>query len=133
MNLKVVTRQDHDTEALATVLVDCAFQIHKAMGPGLLERVYEECFKCELTDRSISFECQKSIPLQYKTHKLDIDYKIDLLVDNKIVVELKSVDRMIDLHQAQIVSYMRLTGMPLGLLINFNVPLIKDGIKRIVL
>lgn len=124
---------DQKTEALATVLVDCAFQVHKAMRPGLLERIYEECFVCELKDRGINFERQKSIPLTYKNYDLEIDYKIDLIVEDDIVVELKSVEALNDLHKAQILSYMHLMNKRLGLLINFNVPLIKDGIKRIAL
>jgi GxxExxY protein len=133
MNLKVVSTMEEKTEALATVLVDCAFQVHKNMRPGLLERIYEECFVHELKDRGLSFERQKPIALKYKHHNLDLDYKIDLIVENEIVVELKSVEKLNDLHKAQILSYMHLMNKRLGLLINFNVPLIKDGIKRIAL
>ena len=133
MELKVVSSLDVETEKLATAIIDCAFQVHAAMGPGLLEKIYEECLICEFRDRNIRFERQKPILLNYKTHKLDLEYKLDLLVDDRIVVELKNVEQLSDLHKAQILSYMKLFNKRLGLLINFNAPLIKQGIKRVVL
>ena len=133
MRLYTQTRFNDNIESLATEIVDIAFQVHKTMRAGLLERVYEECFVCELKDRSIPFERQKLIPLQYKYHKIDIDYKLDLLVDDTIIIELKAVYKINDLHRAQLLSYMHLTDKKLGFLINFNVPLIKDGIQRIAL
>lgn len=133
MNLKVISTIDEATEKLASQIVDCAFQVHKNMRPGLFEKIYEECFVCELTDRNIRFERQKNVSLKYKTHDLNMDYKVDLVIDNKIIIEIKSVEKLIDLHRAQIMSYMHLLNVRLGFLINFNVPLIKDGIKRVVL
>ena len=133
MNLNVVSYLDQDTEQLAKAVVDCAFQVHSHMRPGLLEKIYEECFVCELKDRGIAFEKQKIIPLKYKHHDLNLDYRIDLLVENKVLIEIKSVERVMDIHRAQILSYMHLLNVRLGFLMNFNVPLIKDGIQRIVL
>ena len=111
-------------------IVDCAFQVHKTMGPGLLENIYEEAFICELKDRNINFEKQKNIPIQYKNHKLELNYRLDLLIEDSIIVELKSVDRLLPIHNAQILTYLKLMNLRLGYLINFNVPVIKEGIRR---
>ncbi len=118
-------------DALGKEIVHCAFTIHKEMGPGLLESIYEECFAIALSNRNISFETQKSIPLSFEGSALQNKYRLDLLVEDSIIIELKCVERLIPLHQAQILSYLKLTNKKLGYLINFNVPLIKDGIKRI--
>ena len=131
--LRVHSFQDSDTEALARQIVDCVFQVHTAMGPGLLEKIYEECVVCEFQDRGIAYEQQKPVLLNYKHHKINMEYKFDLLVANRIVVELKSAEKTIDLFKAQTLSYMKLLNVRLGLLINFNTPLIKDGITRLVL
>ena len=122
-----------DIERLSKEIVDSAFQVHKTMGPGLTERIYEDCFVCELRDRNIAFERQKPTKVQYKHHNISTEYRIDLLIEGKIIVELKTVEQVLPVHRAQVMSYMKLTRVPLGLLINFNVPLIKDGIKRIVI
>ncbi len=114
-------------------IVDSAFQVHKTLGPGLLESIYEEAFVCELIDRNIKFEIQKAIPVQYKTHKLNAAYRLDLIIEDSIVVELKCVEKILPLHEAQILTYMKLTNLRLGYLINFNVPVIKEGIKRKIL
>ncbi len=111
-------------------IVDAAFQVHTTLGPGLLESIYEECFVCELQDRALSFERQKPLSIRYKHHDIKAGYKLDLLVENKIIIELKCVDRLMPIHDAQILTYMKLMNVRLGYLINFNVPLIKDGIKR---
>lgn len=111
-------------------VVDSAFQVHSTLGPGLLENIYEECFTCELRDHGLSFERQKIIPIQYKNHGLDLNYRVDLLIENSIIVELKCVEKLLPLHDAQILTYMKLMNLRLGYLINFNVPVIKDGIKR---
>lgn len=111
-------------------VVDTAFQVHKTLGPGLLENIYEEAFCCELRDKSINFEQQKIIPIQYKNHKLNMNYRLDLLIENSIIVELKCIDRLTPVHDAQILTYLKLMDLRLGYLINFNVPIIKEGIKR---
>ena len=133
MGLRVATQLNNEIEQLGKEVVDCLFHVHKEMRPGLLENIYEECLCFELRDRNIQFERQKPIPLFYKKHKLNLDYRIDLLIENQIVIELKSVEKLIELHKAQLLSYMHLTDTRLGYLVNFNVPLIKDGIQRMVL
>jgi GxxExxY protein len=111
-------------------IVDCAFQVHKTMGAGFTENIYEAAFICELKEKNISFEAQKIIPIQYKHHNLDLTYRLDLLIENQIVVELKAIDNLLPVHEAQLINYLKITNNRLGYLINFNVPLIKDGIKR---
>ncbi|HEX9933612.1 MAG TPA: GxxExxY protein [bacterium] len=114
-------------------IVDSAFKVHQALGPGLLESVYEECLVYELGKRGLTVERQKEIPIQYDGETLSTRLKIDVLVENGIVIELKAVEAMLPLYQAQILTYLKLTGFRLGYLINFNVPLIKQGIQRFVL
>ena len=121
-----------ETEKLASELVDAAFKVHRALGPGLLETVYETCFCRELTLRAISFQRQVTVPIIYEGVTLDTGLRLDVVVANRIVVELKAVDKLIPLFDAQVLTYLKLTGLELGFLMNFNVSLIKHGIKRIV-
>ena len=121
-----------ETEKLASELVDAAFKVHRALGPGLLETVYETCFCQELTLRTIYFQRQVTVPIIYEGVTLDTGLRLDVVVADRIVVELKAVDKLIPLFDAQVLTYLKLTGLELGLLINFNVALIKHGIKRIV-
>jgi len=114
-------------------VLDCSFQVHSALGPGLLESAYVECLYYELTLIGLKVEKQKALPLVYKEVKLDAGYRIDLLVEDCIVVELKSVEALCDIHMAQILTYMKLSGCRLGLLANFNVLHFKDGFKRVIL
>lgn len=114
-------------------VLDCSFQVHTALGPGLLESAYEECLYYELLQSGLIVEKQKSLPLVYKDVKLDAGYRIDLLVENKVIVEIKSVDTLCDIHMAQILTYLKLSGSKLGLLANFNVRHLKDGIKRVIM
>jgi GxxExxY protein len=111
-------------------IIGAAIEVHKRLGPGLLESAYEECLCHELTVRNMNFERQKPIPLVYKEAKLDCGYRLDLLVEGRIVVELKSIDGLGPIHEAIILTYLKLSGHKLGLLINFNVSLLKDGIRR---
>ena len=111
-------------------IIGAAIEVHKQLGPGLLESAYEECLCHELALRKVNFERQKPIPLVYKEVKLDCGYRLDLLVEGRIVVELKSVDGLGPIHEAIVLTYLKLSGHKLGLLINFNVTLLKDGIKR---
>ncbi len=111
-------------------VIGAAIEVHKQLGPGLLESAYEECLCHELAIRHVNFERQKPIPLVYKEVKLDCGYRLDLLVEGRIDVELKAVDGLGPIHEAIILTYLKLSGHRLGLLINFNVPLLKDGIKR---
>jgi GxxExxY protein len=114
-------------------IIGAAIEVHKALGPGLLESAYEECLSRELYLRKIPFSRQKEIPIEYKGCKLDCGYRIDIIVYSKIVLELKAIDRIEPIHEAQLLTYLRLTELKVGLLINFNVPVLKDGIKRMVL
>jgi len=111
-------------------IIGAAIEVHRQLGPGLLESAYEECLCHELQIRKLNFERQKPIPLVSKDAKLDCGYRLDLLVEGRIVVELKSVDGLGPIHEAIVLTYLKLSGHHLGLLINFNVTLLKDGIKR---
>jgi GxxExxY protein len=122
-----------DTEEIFKTVLDCSFQVHTELGPGLLESAYEECLFYELTQSGLFVEKQKPLLLIYKEVKLSAGYRIDLLVENKVVVEVKSVEAVADIHLAQILTYMKLSGCHLGLLANFNVRHLKDGIKRVIL
>lgn len=117
---------------LSKIVLDSAFEVHRNLGPGLLESSYEECLYFELKQSGLYVEKQKALPLIYKDVKLDIGYRIDLLVANKLIVELKAIEFLNDVHLAQILTYLKLSGCKLGLLINFNVALLKTGIKRVV-
>jgi GxxExxY protein len=117
-------------ERIGTEVVDAAFHVHREMGPGLLESIYEICMLEELRNRDLLVERQVQFPLVYKGKELKKVFAIDLLVERKVVVELKAVEELHSIHEVQLVSYMKLTDIKLGYLINFNVPLIKNGIKR---
>jgi GxxExxY protein len=122
-----------DLEQTATAVLDAAFQIHRAIGPGLLESVYEACMCYELSQRGIPFKTQVALPVAYREVRLETGLRLDFLVADSLIVELKSVEKIIPIYEAQLLSYLKLSGMRLGLLINFNVSLLKDGIKRLVL
>jgi len=111
-------------------IIGCAIEVHKYLGPGLLESAYEECLFYELQNAGLKVERQKSVPIIYKEIKLDCGYRIDLLVENQIIIELKTVDILAPVHEAQILTYMKFANKNLGLLINFNVTILKNGIKR---
>ncbi len=117
---------------ISKIIFDSSLKVHKALGPGLLESSYEECLYYELKKYGLDVIKQKPLPLIYNEIKLEIGYRVDLLVENKVVIEVKSVDALGDIHLAQILTYLKLSGCKLGMLINFNVTLIKDGIKRVV-
>jgi GxxExxY protein len=116
---------------LSEKIIGCAIQVHKSLGPGLLESAYEECLFYELKQLGLFVEKQKPLPLIYKDVKLDIGYRLDLLVEKKVIVELKSVEALNDVHIAQMITYLKLSGCKLGLLLNFNVLRLVDGLKRI--
>ncbi len=119
-----------DIEVIGKEIVDASLRVHRELGPGLLEGAYEECFLFELKDRGLGVDQQKLLPVTYRGHRIDAGYRIDLLVENKIVIELKAVEQLIPLHDAQLLTYLRLSGCTLGYLINFNVTLLKNGLKR---
>lgn len=116
---------------LSEKIIGCAIQVHKSLGPGLLESAYEECLFYELKQLGLFVEKQKPLPLIYKDVKLDIGYRLDLLVEKKVIVELKSVEALNDVHIAQMITYLKLSGCKLGLLLNFNVLRLVDGLKKI--
>ncbi|HSD63952.1 MAG TPA: GxxExxY protein [Ignavibacteriaceae bacterium] len=118
---------------ISKIILDCAFKIHNTLGPGLLESVYKECLAYELNKNGLEVELEKPVPLVYENIKLDCGYRIDLLVDKKVIVELKVVDEFNEVHTAQILTYMRLSGCKLGMLLNFNTKLLRNGIKRLIL
>jgi GxxExxY protein len=113
-------------------LVDAAFQVHKALGPGLLESVYESCYAAELRHQQIGFARQVGIDITYGDVELESGLRLDFLVEDMIVVELKAVESQLPVHYSQLASYLRLANRPLGLLINFNVPLLREGVKRVI-
>lgn len=117
---------------LASIIIDCCYHIHVNLGPGLLESVYEEILFSELTEIGLKVERQKQLPVTWKNKKLDLGFRTDLIVENLVIVELKSVEAIHPVHPKQLLTYLKLTGLKLGLLINFNSPLIKTGITRIV-
>jgi GxxExxY protein len=121
-----------NTEEIFKKVLDCSFTIHTALGPGLLESAYEECLYYELVENNLKVEKQKPLPLIYKEIKLDAGYRVDLLVENKIIIEIKSVESLNDVHMAQVLTYLKLSRCKYGLLVNFNVRHLKDGIKRVV-
>jgi GxxExxY protein len=121
-----------DIEKIFKMILDCSFKVHTALGPGLLEKAYEKCLCYELLQSGLKVEKQKALPLVYREIKLDVGYRVDLFVENKIIVEIKSVESLADIHLAQILTYLKLSGCKLGLLANFNVRHLKDGIKRVI-
>ncbi|HXG08672.1 MAG TPA: GxxExxY protein [Gemmataceae bacterium] len=117
---------------LSEIIIGAAIAVHRELGPGLLESAYEACLEFELLDRGIKVERQKQQPVIYRGIKVDCGYRLDLLVEDLIILELKAVDQFHPIHEAQLISYLKLSGCKLGLLINFNVRVLKDGIKRLV-
>lgn len=118
---------------LSQKIIGAAIEVHQALGPGLLESIYEECMSLQMKEDGLSFERQKEIPVVYKGKKLDVTYKADFIVENKIILELKAVEKVLPIHEAQLLTYLKLAGLSLGLFMNFNSVLLKDGIKRMAL
>jgi GxxExxY protein len=117
---------------LSTMIIGAAIEVHKALGPGLLESSYEEGLCWEFSQQQIPFERQKPLPITYKGHSLNCGYRLDILVDNQIILEIKAVEAIEPVHKAQLLTYLKLSRYPMGLLLNFNVPLLRDGIVRLV-
>jgi len=129
-----MTRGDAVPEnALSEAIIGAGIEVHRHLGPGLLESAYEACLCRELKLRNIPFERQKPLPLTYKGESVDCGYRLDIVVGNLVIVEVKTVDQLLPIHEAQVLTYLRLTGLRLGLLLNFNVAVLKDGIGRIAL
>jgi GxxExxY protein len=129
-----MNRRGAETQSFKEIteqVIGACIEIHKQIGPGLLESAYEECLCYELSQRGIRFERQKPLPVKYKGVSLDCGYRLDLVVEGEIILELKTVESLLPIHEAQLLTYLKLSELTLGLLINFNVPVLKDGIKRI--
>ena len=122
-----------DVNKLTGQVIGAAIEVHKILGPGLLESAYEECLCHELELRGIPYERQSELPIEYKGVKLDCGYRLDVVVSSQLILELKACERLEPIHEAQLLTYLKLTGIKLGLLINFNVPVLKQGIKRLAL
>jgi GxxExxY protein len=125
-------RCDHPANEITERVIGACIEIHRQLGPGLLESAYEECLCHELSMAGLVFERQKPLPVSYKGVKLDCGYRLDLIVAGKVLVELKTVEEILPIHEAQLLTYLKLSGANLGLIINFNVPVLKQGVKRIV-
>ena len=117
---------------ISQLIIGCAIKVHSALGPGLLESAYEECLYYELVKEGLKVEKQKALPLVYEEVRLDVGYRLDLIVENKVIIEIKAVEALNEVHLAQVLTYLKLSDVKLGLLINFNVSRVKDGIKRVV-
>ena len=124
--------QNNDRDPLTDTVIGLAIEVHRGLGPGLLESAYEECLCYELEQKGIAFRRQVALPVTYKSVKLDCGYRMDIAVDDRLVLELKTVERLLPVHEAQLLTYLKLSGMRTGLLLNFNVPVLRNGIKRLV-
>ena len=120
-------------DQLTQRVIGLAMDVHRALGPGLLESVYEECLCSELDAASLAFERQVALPISYKGKRLDGGYRLDLVIENAVIVEIKSVEQLLPVHQAQLLTYLKLSGIPTGLLLNFHTAFLKDGIRRMSL
>jgi len=124
--------EDQKLDAITRKIIGAAINVHRALGPGLLESAYETCLAYELDQLGLKVERQKPLPVRYRGITLDCGYRLDLVVENSVIVEVKATEGLLPVHQAQVLSYLRLTGLKVGLLITFNVPVLKRGLKRIV-
>ena len=125
-------RIPREVEEMATLAVDSAFAVHKEFGPGLLESAYEACFAHELELRGVRYQRQLPVPLNYKGKLIEVGFRADIVIDQKLLIELKAVEGIIPVHHAQVITYLKILRLPLGLLINFNEVLVKNGIHRIL-
>lgn len=125
--------QPENINDLTGAVIGAAIEVHRTLGPGLLESIYEECLCKELSFRNIAYEKQKEIPIEYKGIILNTKYRIDIIAEKKLILEIKACENLMPIHEAQILTYLKLTRCKVGLLINFNVPVLKNGIKRFIL
>jgi GxxExxY protein len=121
------------SDQLTERVIGLAIEVHRALGPGLLESAYEECLCSELREHGLSFERQRPLPVIYKSVRLDCGYRMDVVVESRLVLELKTIERLLPVHSAQLLTYLRLSGIKTGLILNFHAPVLRDGIKRMVL
>lgn len=117
---------------IGKIVVNCAIKVHKALGPGLLESAYQACLAYELNKQAFDIQTQVGLPLEYEDVVLDVGYRLDILIERKVILELKAVERLLPIHEAQLLSYLKLSNCKLGFLLNFNVYRMKDGIRRMV-
>lgn len=122
-----------ERDPISATVIGAAIEVHRVLGPGLLESAYEECLCHELSLRGIAFERQLALPVDYKGVRLDCGYRLDIVLPGRLIVELKAVEQLAPIHDAQLLTYLKLSGIRTGLLLNFNVPLLRDGIRRLVL
>jgi GxxExxY protein len=127
-----VVQMVEELHKLTEAIIGAAIAVHRELGPGLLESAYETCLAFELADRGLSVERQKELPVRYRGIQMDCGYRLDLLVQGQVIVELKAVEKLLPMHEAQLLSYLKLSGCKVGLLLNFNVRILKDGLKRLV-
>ena len=120
-------------DELSNRVIGCALEVHRTLGPGLLESAYEQCLFYELSQAGLAAQCQADLPIQYKGVRLECGYRMDIVVERQLILELKCVDRLLPIHEAQILTYLKLSGMETGLLMNFNERYLKDGLRRMVL
>jgi GxxExxY protein len=125
-------RLNIDIEDIAKEVVDSAITVHRQLGPGLLESVYQVCLAYELSDRGLSVACEVALPVHYRGHNIDYGYRLDMLIEDCVIIENKAVDQILPIHQAQLLTYLKLRNCWLGFLLNWNVSMMKDGIKRLV-
>lgn len=123
---------EQDVNVITKEVIGSCIEVHRSLGPGLLESIYEECLSYELIQRGLNVERQRSLPVTYKGRQLDTSYRVDLIVADQVVVEIKAVESLLPIHEAQILTYLRLTKLRVGLLVNFNVPSLRLGLKRII-
>ena len=122
-----------DRDPLTEQVIGCAIEVHRALGPGLLEAVYEECLCHELHENGLGFQRQIPVPVTYKAVNLETGFRADLVIEKVLLIEIKAVERLLPVHQAQVLTYLKLSGIPKGLLLNFNTRVLKDGIRRFVM
>jgi GxxExxY protein len=132
-NTEYTEKNKMEINELTEKVIGCAIEVHKSLGPGLLEAAYEQCLAKELNLKGIKFETQAPLPIKYKGMELECGYRVDFLIEKVLIIELKSLEKILDIHKAQILTYMKLSSIKVGLLINFNVKLLKNGIQRFVL
>ncbi|HWB51127.1 MAG TPA: GxxExxY protein [Stellaceae bacterium] len=120
-------------DPLTEQIIGFAIEVHRHLGPGLLESAYEECLHYELSQAGFVLERQSPLPIVYKSVRLDCGYRLDIVVENRVIIELKAVEWLMPIHEAQVITYLRLSGIPTGLLLNFNTPVLRDGIRRLTL
>ena len=122
----------YENDLLTERVIGLAIDVHRQLGPGLLESAYEECLCCELAQANLAFRRQVALPVVYKSERLDCSYRLDVVVEGRVVLELKTVERLMPIHEAQMITYLRLSGIPIGLLLNFNSVVLKHGIRRLM-